>query len=154
RLDDLAPSLHERLAPDRRRVAVDRPPILDRRARLTNLFLPPRRDTIRPSLVRLEIGQVNASQTLTIQSTPSTLGAVVNGISLANLDDPTWTRIEAAFLEHAVLIFPGQHLTSQEQIAFGERFGRIEELVKGHKIVPVSNRKADGTLLKDEETGM
>jgi alpha-ketoglutarate-dependent taurine dioxygenase len=107
-----------------------------------------------PSLVRLEIGQLNASQTLTIESTGATLGAVVTGVSLANLDEATWQRIETAFLEYAVLIFPGQHLTRQAQIAFGARFGRIAELVKGHKIVPVSNRKGDGTLLRDEETGM
>ena len=80
-----------------------------------------------------------------IQRTPATLGAVVTGVSLAALDDAAWRAIDAAFLEHAVLIFPGQHLSAQQQIAFGERFGGIEELVKGHKIVPVSNKKADGT---------
>jgi len=92
--------------------------------------------------------------TLAIQSTEATLGAIVTGIALATLDDTTWKKIDAAFLEFGVLIFPGQHLTAPQQIAFGQRFGRIEELVTGHKIVPVSNKKADGTLLKDDENGM
>ena len=89
-----------------------------------------------------------------IERTHATLGAVVTGVSLAALDDAAWRAIDAAFLEHAVLIFPGQHLNAQQQIAFGERFGRIEELVKGHKIVPVSNKKADGTLLRDDDNTM
>jgi alpha-ketoglutarate-dependent taurine dioxygenase len=94
------------------------------------------------------------SRTLTIEPTGATLGAFVTGVSIPALDDATWQQIEAAFLEYGVLIFPGQHLTAQQQIAFGERFGRIEELVKGHKIIPVSNKKPDGTLLKDDENGM
>lgn len=41
----------------------------------------------------------------------SSLGAVVRGVSCAggDLDDPdAWARVRAAFLEHAVLVFPGQ----------------------------------------------
>ena len=46
--------------------------------------------------------------TLTITPTGATLGAIVTGVDLANLDDTEWTDIECAFLAHAVLIFPGQ----------------------------------------------
>lgn len=62
-----------------------------------------------------------------------TLGAVVHGVSCAAsgaalLDDPkVWQQIEAAFLEHRVLVFPNQQgLTEAEQIEFGRRFGRLE----------------------------
>ena len=52
--------------------------------------------------------------TLTIEPTGATLGAVVTGVDLAGLDDATWARVEAAFEEHAVLVFPGQHLSPED----------------------------------------
>lgn len=92
--------------------------------------------------------------TLTITPTRATLGAVVTGVDLANLSDAEWADIERAFLAHAVLIFPGQHLSEAAQIDFGRRFGAIEQLVADREIVPISNQRADGTLLKDDEFGM
>jgi alpha-ketoglutarate-dependent taurine dioxygenase len=92
--------------------------------------------------------------TLTITPTGATLGAIVTGVDLANLDDAAWADIERAFLAHAVLIFPGQHLSDAAQIGFGRRFGAIEQLVADREIVPISNQRADGTLMKDEEFGM
>lgn len=66
------------------------------------------------------------------------MGARVTGVSLAgsDLDDPEiWGAIYAAFLEHAVLIFPGQvGLTREHQQAFAGRFGPVL-----HQI-PVTNR--------------
>jgi alpha-ketoglutarate-dependent taurine dioxygenase len=97
---------------------------------------------------------MNAPAALSIRPTGATLGAVVTGVSLASLDDAQWKTIEAAFLEFAVLIFPGQHLSAAAQTAFAERFGAIEHLVADRKIVPISNRRADGTLLQDHEHGM
>ena len=92
--------------------------------------------------------------TLTITPTGATLGAIVTGVDLANLDDTEWTDIECAFLAHAVLIFPGQHLSNAAQIGFGRRFGAIEQLVAGREIVPISNQRADSTLMQDDEFGM
>jgi alpha-ketoglutarate-dependent taurine dioxygenase len=91
---------------------------------------------------------------LTVEPTPATLGAVVTGVDLTALDAAQWSAIRAAFLEHAVLIFPDQHLSAAAQTAFAERFGNIEHLVADRKIVPISNRRADGTLLSDHEHGM
>ncbi len=90
----------------------------------------------------------------TVEPTLATVGAVVTGVDLASLDAAEWKAIRAAFLEHAVLIFPGQHLSADAQTAFAERFGNIEHLVADRKIVPISNRRADGTLLSDHEHGM
>ncbi|HKA56753.1 MAG TPA: TauD/TfdA family dioxygenase [Candidatus Binatia bacterium] len=92
--------------------------------------------------------------TLTITPTGATLGAIVTGVDLANLDDAVWADIERAFLAHAVLIFPGQHLSDAAQIGFGRRFGAIEQLVAGREIVSISNQRADGTLMRDDEHGM
>jgi alpha-ketoglutarate-dependent taurine dioxygenase len=97
---------------------------------------------------------MNAPTAISVQLTGATLGAIVTGIDLATLTDAQWPRIEAAFHEHAVLIFPGQHLSAEAQTAFGERFGAIEQLVADRKIVPISNRRPDGTLLSDHENGM
>lgn len=83
---------------------------------------------------------------LTIRPTPATLGAIVTGIDLAALDDASWRGIEAAFLDRAVLIFPGQMLTADEQLAFAKRFGDIEVLAEGMTTVPISNKAPDGKL--------
>ena len=89
----------------------------------------------------------------TITSTGATCGAVVADVDLAALDDAAWSKIEAAFHEYGLLIFPGQDLSADAQISFGERFGAVEELAPGHKLVPISNLKPDGTVSKPEEHG-
>ena len=45
---------------------------------------------------------------LTIERLDATLGARITGVRLADLDDGTWEAIDAAFDEHAVLVFPGR----------------------------------------------
>jgi len=90
----------------------------------------------------------------TVAPTGATLGAVVTGVDLAGLDEAGWRQVEDAFHEHALLIFPGQHLSPEAQAAFAERFGRIEELVAGYRSVPITNRKRDGSLMGDDEHGM
>lgn len=89
----------------------------------------------------------------TITPLDASFGATVTDIDLANLDEAGWTRVEAAFVDYAMLVFPGQHLTSEAQTAFGRRFGAIEALVPGMDIpsVPLSNRKADGSVLAPDE---
>ncbi len=92
---------------------------------------------------------------LSIEPTDATLGAVVTGIHLGSLDDSSWPEIEGAFHDHGVLIFPGQHLTADEQYGFAERFGDIEHLVPGKnlKVVPFSNRRSDGLPLYQKGHG-
>ncbi|MBW2417436.1 MAG: TauD/TfdA family dioxygenase [Deltaproteobacteria bacterium] len=81
----------------------------------------------------------------------ATVGAIVTGVDLAAIDEVSWRKIEAAFLEFGVLIFPDQNLSDEAQIAFGSRFGNIEELLPGVKLVPLSNRREDGGLAGDDE---
>ncbi len=80
-----------------------------------------------------------------ITPTDATLGATVTGVRLAQLDDAGFAALHAAWLQHALLIFPGQHLSQAEQIAFAKRFGPIER-IGGGDIVAISNVKADGTV--------
>jgi alpha-ketoglutarate-dependent taurine dioxygenase len=91
---------------------------------------------------------------LSIEPTDATLGAVVTGVRLADLAEADWQAIHAAFLEHALLLFPGQQLGSREQVAFGRRFGEIEHLYGESGIVPISNQRKDGSLLADHEPAM
>jgi alpha-ketoglutarate-dependent taurine dioxygenase len=83
----------------------------------------------------------------------ATLGAVVTELSLAKMDDSTWKIVEEAFHDHAVLVFPGQHLAEDEQVAFANRFGDIELLAPDPnlKAVAISNQKLDGSVMGAEE---
>ena len=64
-----------------------------------------------------------------IQPSDATLGAVVRGVDLAALSDAEWKEIEAAFHTHAVLVFPEQPLSDEQQAAFSRRFGALERLI-------------------------
>ena len=70
---------------------------------------------------------------------------------LGSVAESEWEDIYDAFLEHALLIFHGQHLTDAEQIAFAERFGPIEILVEGLKIIPLSNKSEAGKALGSDD---
>jgi alpha-ketoglutarate-dependent taurine dioxygenase len=91
--------------------------------------------------------------TPTITPTEATLGAVVTDVDLRDLDAASWQTVEAAFLEHAVLVFPGQKLAAEAQIAFARRFGEIEILTPNPKLeaVPISNLKPDGATLAEDD---
>src|SRR5215813_7243663 len=53
--------------------------------------------------------------------------AQIDGADITRpMDDATWRDIRAAFEEHSVLLFRGQLLTDEQQIAFSQRFGRLE----------------------------
>ena len=82
-----------------------------------------------------------------IKPLEATFGAVVTGITLAALDEVTWRDLHAAWLEYALLIFPGQHVSREEQIAFAKLFGRLE-----FELSPLSNVKEDGTLIAESDT--
>jgi alpha-ketoglutarate-dependent taurine dioxygenase len=82
-----------------------------------------------------------------IEPLDATFGAVVTGLKVAEIDDAAWRDLHATWLEYALLIFPGQHLTRPEQIAFAKRFGRLE-----FDMIALSNVKPDGTLRPDDNS--
>ena len=53
----------------------------------------------------------------------------------------TFRTLYDAWLKYALLIFPDQHLTRDQQIAFAKRFGPLE-----FDMTAISNVKEDGTL--------
>lgn len=81
-----------------------------------------------------------------IKPLDATFGAVVTGLKLAALEDAAWRDLHAAWLEYALLIFPSQHLSREEQIAFAKRFGPLE-----FEMAALSNVKTDGTLITDPD---
>ena len=82
-----------------------------------------------------------------IDQLPATLGATVSGVRLAGLDDQSWAVIEDAFLEYGLLIFPDQHLSDDDQKAFGRRFGELEP---GLELVALSNVSPQGEVREPE----
>jgi alpha-ketoglutarate-dependent taurine dioxygenase len=87
-----------------------------------------------------------------IEPLPATFGAVVSDVRLADLDDLAWRTVEDAFHSAALLIFPGQHLSDDEQLAFGRRFGALEpglELAAISNVTPEGDiRPADGPVMQ------
>jgi len=85
-----------------------------------------------------------------IEPIDATLGATVTGVDLNSLTDPQWRQIEDAWYQYAVLVFPCQHIQEGAQIALGERIGDLERLMRHHKAVPISNRRADGNAVDED----
>ncbi len=81
-----------------------------------------------------------------IEPLDATFGAVVTGVKLAALDDATWHDLHAVWLKYALLIFLGQHLSRDQQVAFAKRFGPLE-----FALAALSNVKDDGTLIVDQD---
>jgi alpha-ketoglutarate-dependent taurine dioxygenase len=71
----------------------------------------------------------------------ATFGAIVRDVEIAHLDDDTWAELHATWLEHALLIFPDQFPTRDEQNAFARRFGNLE-----FEASPISNLGRDGKV--------
>ncbi len=69
----------------------------------------------RPQINQYEVSRVSPS-----------LGAEVHGIDLAQVGTADVGAIFDLLHEHLVLFFPGQQLTTEEHIRFGEYFGPIE----------------------------
>ena len=88
-----------------------------------------------------------------ITPTDATLGAVVTAVDLADMNDDVWRCVENAFHEYGVLVFPGQNLSEEAQIAFACRFGDLELLRPSgdEKAVSISNRDGDGSTVGPDD---
>ena len=55
------------------------------------------------------------------------LGARITGVDLSGgLDDATMNDIRQVWLDHFVIVIPGQDLTGADQLAFTEWFGPLK----------------------------
>ncbi|MEZ5557646.1 MAG: TauD/TfdA family dioxygenase [Pseudomonadales bacterium] len=83
----------------------------------------------------------------TVEPLNATFGATVTGLNLADLDDDTFDELYRVWLDYALLIFPEQHLSNDEQTEFAQRFGELE-----FALAPISNVRRDGSVRADEDT--
>ena len=97
-----------------------------------------------------------AARPLIVTPAHPLFAAEVSGVDLTRpLDDATFERIAQAFDEYSVLVFHGQALTDEQQMAFSERFGPLETTVRtlgkedrlGAHMVDLSNIDEDGKLM-------
>lgn len=63
---------------------------------------------------------------ITVSRATPNVGAFIDGANLARLDDATFAEIRRASNEHCVVFFRDQHLTVEEHIEFGRRFGELD----------------------------
>ena len=92
---------------------------------------------------------------LTTRTLHPLFGAEIVGVDVKIVDEATFQEIVAAFNEHSVLLFRGQSLTDEEQVAFSRRFGPLEVTIRSINtlestpphIANLSNVDADGRLI-------
>ena len=89
--------------------------------------------------------------------------ASVAGIDLsARHNNEGFKKIETAFETYAVLIFPNQYITDDQQIDFSRRFGPLEPSVRRHRnrsisnvyLSDISNVGPDGTIMAEKSEAM
>ena len=88
------------------------------------------------------------------------IGAEIRDVDLARLAEPDFARIEAAFNEHAVVVFPAQNLDEQQLIGFARRFGEVERIFltqyshpRFPEIMYVSNIQENGRDIGHADAG-
>ncbi len=62
---------------------------------------------------------------ITVKPIAGSLGAEILDVDLKNLNEETFNEIYSAFVDHQVIFFREQSLTSDEYLAFGKRWGKI-----------------------------
>jgi alpha-ketoglutarate-dependent taurine dioxygenase len=90
---------------------------------------------------------MSSEKRFTVEPLDATFGAVVTGLAISKLDDVDFAELHALWLECALLIFPDQFLSNQDQIAFARRFGAPEL-----ELAPLSNVRKDGSLRIDDDS--
>ena len=68
-------------------------------------------------------------------------GAKVYDLTLADLDQIEASEIYELWLKYALLIFPAQNLSNDQQIKFAKNFGALE-----FDLSPISNVRNDGSI--------
>ena len=68
-------------------------------------------------------------------------GAKIYDLSLPNLEKEEISELYGLWLEYALLIFPNQNLSNDQQIAFAKNFGALE-----FDLSPISNVRNDGSI--------
>ena len=62
---------------------------------------------------------------LTVRELAGSLGAEVTGLALVDMAPADVDAVKALLTKHKVLVFPDQHLTPEQHVALGEKFGEL-----------------------------
>jgi taurine dioxygenase len=87
--------------------------------------------------------------TITVRPISGALGAELRGLELATLDDAGFDELLAALREHLVVFLPEQHLSPDDHIALGQRFGEIEI----HPFIPKLDEAHPEIVLLESDHG-
>src|SRR5688572_26175220 len=74
----------------------------------------------------LDVTRKEEAAMIDVRRTGNTMGAEIDGVDLATLDDAGFQAILAALLEHQVVAMRAQQLTAEQFLAFARRFGPPE----------------------------
>ncbi len=89
-----------------------------------------------------------AQQQSTIRPLSPAIGVEVSGVDLSQpLDDASFATIRRAWEENCVVLFRGQELTDEAQLAFATRFGTPAMANRAGGILYVSNIRENGKLI-------
>ncbi|MBV8938055.1 MAG: TauD/TfdA family dioxygenase [Alphaproteobacteria bacterium] len=100
---------------------------------------------------------------MAIKLTPlhPTLGAELRGVDLTRPVAPdVFAEIEVAFNQHGILVFPGQPVSDEQQLAFSGLFGLLEvnpnyagtKMRLRPDVADISNLDAEGRVLARNDT--
>jgi alpha-ketoglutarate-dependent taurine dioxygenase len=92
---------------------------------------------------------------LQVRALHPALGAEVSGVDMRHpLDADTFKAVHDAWMQHLVLVFPGQHITDEEHVEFTRSFGEPEifhqNIIRSRRvkeIFRVSNVDDEGVLM-------
>jgi taurine dioxygenase len=62
---------------------------------------------------------------ITVEKVTPVIGAEISGVDLGNPTEAQMEEIHRAFAENLVIFFRDQHMTPEQHLAFGERFGPL-----------------------------
>lgn len=89
-------------------------------------------------------GQASKDQKVTITPFDAPLGAAVHCGDLAKVDTEGRAAIRQAFLDHLILVFPGQNLSDDDQLAITSIFGAQSDSTGGiherQRVITISNQ--------------
>jgi len=107
------------------------------------------------------MSQVASAQAgaLALEPLHPTFGVVVRGVDLSRaLDEAAVEALRDALDEHSLLVFPGQRLSAEQQVAFSARFGPLEEAITrrsdggpGLHVADLSNVDAQGRIVPPDD---
>lgn len=73
------------------------------------------------------------SAPFTVERLGARLGAEIHGLDLKKgLDPETFKALEAALIEHKIIVLRNQHLTTEQHVAISRPFGDLEVHREGH----------------------